>query len=70
MSDSSVTSERSDHRTRKRVRGVQVNSVIAAAAKIGRPLAGAIIKPGGIIELKFAEAGVPATDANEWDEPR
>jgi hypothetical protein len=56
-----------------RLRGANFTTVINAAAKAatksGLRVAGAIVRPGGVIELKFAENGTTESpaDANEWD---
>jgi hypothetical protein len=71
-STSSVTSVSGTpkEKAQKRLRGPHVNSIIAAAAKTGLLVSGATIKPGGVIELKFAQSGAPPAEVNEWDDPR
>jgi hypothetical protein len=44
-------------RPRKRARGPNVATLIAAAAAAGRHLVGAVTKPGGVVELTFGRGG-------------
>jgi hypothetical protein len=46
-----------------------INAAAKAAAKSGLQVAGAIVRPGGVIELKFAQNSTPepAADVDGWE---
>jgi hypothetical protein len=54
-------------RPQRRVRGPNIETVIAAAAKTGRHLVGAATKPGGVVELTFAAAAETAATVGEQE---
>jgi hypothetical protein len=54
----------------KRLRGPNIATVIAAAAKRGLRMTGATVRPGGEIDLKFTPQGDSAEPpaGNPWDQ--